>query len=71
VVEGKYDQKTGRSRTLLGEEAWSTETSANLREVLNPPLIAAFEQFGGNTSKAVSTNVSEKLPRFKELEGVQ
>jgi hypothetical protein len=71
VVEGKYDQKTGKSRTLLVGEARSTGISSDLREVLNPLLIAAFEQFGKNTSKAVPNNVSQMDPRFKELKGVQ
>ena len=71
VVEGKYYRETGKSHTVWVGEARSTGTSSDLREVLNPLLIAAFKQFGKNTSKAVSTNVNQKDPRFQELEGVR
>jgi hypothetical protein len=46
VIEGKYYRETGKSRPVWVGEVRSTGASSNLREVLNPLLIAAFEQFG-------------------------
>jgi hypothetical protein len=70
VVEGKYYRETGKSRTVWVGEARSTGTSSDLREVLNPLLIAAFEQFGKNTGKALSTRIKQNDPRFGELERI-
>ncbi len=53
---------------MLGGEARSPGTSSDLRKGLNPLLIAAFEQFGKNTSKAVPADVSQKHSQFKGLE---
>jgi hypothetical protein len=71
VVEGRYYRETGKSRTIWVGEARSTGTSSDLREVLNPLLIAAFEQFGKNTSKAVPTQIKQKDPRVENLERVR
>jgi hypothetical protein len=70
VVEGKYHRETGKLRTVWVGEARSTGTSSNLREVLSPMLIAAFEQFGKNTGKALPTRIKQNDPRLKELERV-
>ncbi len=70
VVEGKYYRDTGKSRTIWVGEARSTGTSSDLREVLNPLLIAAFEQFGQNTGKAVPIQIKQNDPRFSGLERV-
>jgi hypothetical protein len=71
VVEGRYYRETGKSHTIWVGEARSTGTSSDLREVLNPLLIAAFEQFGKNTSKAVPTQIKQKDPRVENLERVR
>ncbi len=71
VVEGRYYRETGKSNTIWVGEARSTGTSSDLREVLNPLLIAAFEQFGKNTSKAVPTQIKQKDPRVENLERVR
>jgi len=71
VVEGKPYRATGKSQPLWVGEARSTGTSSDLREVLNPLLVAAFEQFGKNTRKAVPIKVKQNDPRISELERVQ
>jgi hypothetical protein len=70
VVEGKYYRETGKSRTVWVGEARSIGTSTDLREVLIPLLIAAFEQFGKNTGKALPTSIKQNDPRVGELERV-
>jgi len=70
VVEGKYYRETGKSRTVWVGEAHSTGTSSDLREVLNPLLIAALEQFGRNTGKALPTTIKQNDPRVTDLERV-
>ncbi len=72
VVEAKAYQATGKSVTPVWVgEVRSSGTSSDLREVLNPLLVAAFEQFGRNTRKAVPTSVKQNDPRVAELERVQ
>ena len=70
VAEGKYQRETGKSRTVWVGEAHSTGASSDLREVLNPLLIAAFEQFGMNTGRAVLANIKQNDPRVRGLERV-
>jgi hypothetical protein len=70
VVEGKYYRETGKSRTVWVGEARTTGTSPDLREVLSPLLIAAFEQFGKNTGRALSTRIKQNDPQVRELETV-
>jgi hypothetical protein len=70
VVEGKFYRDTGKSRTVWVGEARSTGASSDLREVLNSLLIAAFEQFGKNTGKAVLTRIKQNDPRFSGLEKI-
>jgi hypothetical protein len=70
VVEGTYYRETGKSRPVWVGEAHSTGASSDLREVLNPLLIGAFEQFGRNTGKALSTTIKQKDPRVTDLEMV-
>lgn len=71
VVEGKPYRATGKSTPVWVGEARSSGTSSDLREVLNPLLVAAFEQFGRNTRKAVPTPIKQNDPRVTELEKVQ
>jgi hypothetical protein len=70
VVEGKYYRETGKSRSVWVGEAHSTGSSSDLREVLNPLLIAAFGQFGINTGKAWPTTIKQNDPRVIDLERV-
>ena len=71
VGEGEHYRVTGKFNTVWVGEARSTGTSSDFREVVNSLLITAFEQFGRNTGKAVPADVSQKDPRFKELEGIR
>jgi hypothetical protein len=72
VVEGKQYRTAGKkAQPVWVGEARSIGTSSDLREVLNPLLLAAFEQFGKNTRKAVRTTIKQNDPRFVELERVQ
>ncbi len=57
VVEGKYYRETGKSRPVWVGEARTMSPAADPREILSPLLIAAFEQFGKNTGKAVLIRV--------------
>jgi hypothetical protein len=70
VVEGKYYRETGKSRSVWVGEAHSTGTSSDIREVINPLLIAAFEQFGVNTGKAWPSTIKQNDPRVTDLERV-
>jgi hypothetical protein len=71
VVEGKYYRETGKSHTVWVGEVRSTGTTSDLRKVLSPLLIAAFEQFGKNTGKALPSWIKQDDPRVRELEGVR
>jgi hypothetical protein len=71
VVEGKYYRETGKPRTVWVGEARSTGTSSELSEVLSPLLVAAFEQFGKNTGKALPTSIKQNDPRARKLETVR
>ena len=70
VVDGKYYRATGKSRPLWVGEAHSTGTSSDVREVINPLLIAAFEKFGVNTGKAWPATIKQNDPRVTDLERV-
>lgn len=71
VVEGKGYRAAGRAAPVWVGEARSSGTSSDLREVLNPLLVAAFEQFGKNTRKAVPAQIKENDPRVSQLERVR
>ncbi|MFW6113104.1 MAG: DUF4136 domain-containing protein [Thermodesulfobacteriota bacterium] len=72
VVEGQAYGAAGKAATPVWVgEARSSGTSTDLREVLNALLVAAFEQFGRNTRKAVPIPIKSNDPRFGELETVQ
>jgi hypothetical protein len=71
VVEGEPYRDTGASRPVWVGEARSTGSSSDLREVLNFLLVAAFEQFGKNTGKAVPAAIKQNDPRLLGLEKTQ
>lgn len=71
VVEAQPYRDTGAARPVWVGEARSTGSSSDLREVLNFLLVAAFEQFGKNTGKAVRTHMKQKDPRRQGLEKAQ
>jgi hypothetical protein len=63
VVDAKYYRDQGQFRACWVGEARSTGPSSDLRTVLNYLLVADFKQFGQNTGKAVSVDISEPEPR--------
>jgi len=71
VVEGKHYRATGKFRAVWVGETRSTGTSSDVREVVNSLLLAAFEQFGKNTGKAVKVEINAQDPRLQELQGVR
>jgi len=71
VVEAKHYRATGKSQPVWVGEARSTGESQDLREVMNPLLLAVFAQFGKNTGKAVKVEINQQEPRFRDLEQVR
>jgi hypothetical protein len=71
VVEGKHYRDTGQFRTVWVGETRSTGTSSDIREVINPLLIAAFSRFGQDTGKAVTVDVRKDDPRVRQLESTR
>ncbi len=67
VADGKYYRETGQFRTVWVGEARSTGTSQDIRVVVDYLLLADFQQFGRNTGKAVTVEVSESAPRLQGL----
>lgn len=68
VIDAKHYREKGDFRTLWVGEARSTGTSSDLREMINYLLVAAFEQFGKDTKKAVGVDLERADPRVKDLE---
>ncbi len=71
VVAAQDYRASPKSRPRWVGESRSVGTSADLREVVNPLLVAAFSQFGKNTGKAVEADVRLDDPILKELEQVR
>jgi hypothetical protein len=68
VIDAKHYRDKGEFRTLWVGEARSAGTSSDLREMINYLLVAAFEQFGKDTKKAVGVKLAPADPRVKDLE---
>ncbi len=71
VVEAKPYRQSGQARAVWVGEARSAGTSSDLREVINALLLAAFQQFGKNTGKAVEVEVGIADPKYRELQSVR
>ncbi len=71
VVEGGHYRDTGQFRTVWVGETRSTGTSSDIREVINPLLVATFTRFGQDTGKAVTLDVKKDDPRVRQLESVR
>ena len=67
VVDAKVYRDKGQFKSVWVGEARSTGTSQDLRVVVNYLLKAVFEQFGKNTGKAVTVEVSEQDPVIRDL----
>jgi hypothetical protein len=68
AIDAKHYREKGEFRTLWVGEARSTGTSSDLREMINYLLVAAFDQFGKDTKKAVGVELGRQDPRIKDLE---
>lgn len=71
VEAGNYYRETGKSHPVWVGEARSMGSSADLREAIGPLLVAAFEEFGKNTGKAVLIRIKQNDPLIRELQGVR
>ncbi len=67
VVDARAYRDKGQFHSVWVGEARSTGTSQDLRVVVNYLLKAVFEQFGKNTGKAVTVEVSEQDAVIREL----
>ncbi len=67
VVDGKYYRETGQFRTIWVGEARSTGASQDIRVVIDYLLLADFQQFGRNTGKAMTVEISEQAPQVEGL----
>ena len=55
------------SKPLWIGEITSNASSSDLREMINPMLVAAFDHFGANTHKRIKEIIVETDPRVKQL----
>ena len=55
------------SKPLWIGEIISNTSSSDLREMINPMLVAAFDHFGANTHKRIKEIIVETDPRVKQL----
>jgi len=67
VVAGPAYRTQKISRTVWVGEAKSSGSSSDLRTTLNYLLVAAFNQFGKNTGKAISVELKENAPAVSAL----
>jgi hypothetical protein len=71
VVAGKYYRETGKSQPAWVGEARSIGSSSDLRTVISPLLLAAFQEFGKNTNKTKLVRIKENDPLVRELQSVR
>ena len=50
-------------------EITSSDASSDLRKIINPMLVAAFEHFGENTRERIRDVIAQTDPRVRQLEG--
>lgn len=67
VVAGRDYREKKTSRPLWVGEARSSGTTADLRQAVDPLLVAALEKLGQNTGKAVTLELREDDPRLRDL----
>ncbi len=67
VVAGRDYREKRTSRPLWVGEARSAGASADLRQAVDPLLLAALEKLGHNTGKAVTLELREDDPRLRDL----
>lgn len=67
VVAGRDYREKKTSRPLWVGEARSSGTTADLRQAVDPLLVAALEKLGLNTGKAVTLELREDDPHLRDL----
>lgn len=67
VVSAREYREGGQARPLWVGESRSSGTSADLREAVDALLVAAFQQFGRNTGKAVTAELHADDSRLQQL----
>lgn len=67
VVAGRDYREKKTSRPLWVGETRSSGTTADLRQAVDPLLVAALEKLGINTGKAVTLELREDDPRLRDL----
>ncbi|MCL6620922.1 MAG: hypothetical protein K6T55_02370 [Syntrophobacterales bacterium] len=67
VVAGRDYREKKTSRPLWVGEARSSGTTGDLRQAVDPLLVAALEKLGLNTGKAVTVELREDDPRLRDL----
>ncbi len=67
LFEGQADRASKNAQPLWIGEVTSAGTSSDLRELLNYMLVAAFEHFGQDTRRQISTAISPDDERVLRL----
>ncbi len=62
------EEASAPSNPLWIGEITSSDSSSDLREIINPMLVAAFEHFGENTHKLISEIMDRADPRVSQLQ---
>ena len=69
-----YDAAPTEDVSIPNKPIWIGEischvSSSDLREIINPMLVAAFEHFGQNTHKLIRETIKTTDPRVRQLNG--
>lgn len=67
VVSGRDFREQKTTRPLWVGEARSSGTQADLRQAVDPLLVAALEKLGRDTGRAVTVELREDDPRLRDL----
>ncbi len=68
-----YDVSQAEEASVPSSPLWigeisSSDSSSDLREIINPMLVAAFEHFGENTHKRIREIIARADPRINQLQ---
>jgi len=69
-----YDAPKAEETSVAPKPLWigeitSSDASSDLRKIINPMLVAAFEHFGENTRERIREVIAQTDPRMRQLEG--
>lgn len=68
ALDAQQFRNTREKKVVWLGESFSTSTNPELRETINYLLVNAFEHFGENTKRGISSKISPKDPRIKQIE---